>query len=269
MPELPEVETVRRGLEMRLSGKVIRKMTVRRADLREPISPDIPAKVSGSKVLGISRRAKYLLVEFKHGTLVIHLGMSGTVRADPLASRAIKHDHVEWSTKDNILRYNDPRRFGRVFWSEDPQAHPLLANAGIEPLERSFSAKALSSICAGRNVPIKQLLMDGSKIAGIGNIYASEALFLAKVLPQRPSKSLNEAEAAAVARKVKLVLRSAIKAGGSTLRDHAKVDGKPGYFQMSHKVYDREGMPCLDCSTPIVRTVIGQRATFHCLSCQK
>lgn len=269
MPELPEVETVRRQLDERMAGKTIKKMTVRRSDLREPIARNTSALVSGNKVLDIGRRAKYILIGFGHGTLVVHLGMSGTIRADAPGSKPIKHDHVEFLTAGCIMRYNDPRRFGRMFWSEDPMSHPLLANAGIEPLERGFSAASLAQICAGKKTAIKQLLMDGSKIAGVGNIYASEALFLAKVRPHRAAMTISRDESAAIVKHVKSVLRKAIKAGGSTLRNHAMVDGKPGYFQVSHKVYGKEGEPCLECSTPITRTVIGNRATFHCESCQR
>ena len=269
MPELPEVETVRIDLERRLLGKTIGKMKVRRKDLREPIKTNVAGKVNGKKVLSITRRAKYILIGFADGNMVIHLGMSGTVRADPKESSPIKHDHVEWHTDNSTFRYNDPRRFGRIFWTDDPTTHHLLAKAGIEPLERGFSAKALHGFCKNRKIPIKQLIMDGSIIAGIGNIYASESLFFAKVLPTRPSSSISPSEAGAIARNVKKVLRRAIKAGGSTLRNHAGVDGKPGYFQLNHKVYGKEGMPCEDCSAPIMRIVLGQRATFYCGCCQK
>lgn len=269
MPELPEVETVRKDLGRHLAGKVITKMKVRRPDLREPITRGIAGKVSGNKVVDVGRRAKYILVGFKNGTMVIHLGMSGTVRADPPGARPAKHDHVEWRTDSRVLRYNDPRRFGRVFWCEDPLAHPLISSAGVEPLEKGFNAKMLHEACAGRKAPVKQLLMDGSMVAGVGNIYASEALFGAGVLPGRKAGTVTRQEAAAIVREVKKVLRRAIKAGGSTLRDYATPDGKPGYFQLSHKVYDRAGQPCKSCSAEIVRTVIGQRATYHCPKCQK
>ena len=252
-----------------MSGKVVRGLRVIRTDLREPVSPELPRMVKGRKVRGVSRRAKYILVGFAHGSMLVHLGMSGTVHADRKDSKRRKHDHVEWFVGDCVMRYNDPRRFGRILWCDDAGSHPLLAAAGVEPLETAFSGRRLGELSAGKRQPVKQLLMDGRKVAGVGNIYASEALHLAGVMPDRPAGDLGEKELAAIARHVKGVLRRAIKAGGSTLRDHGRVDGKPGYFQLQHRVYGRDGQPCRNCGTAVQRTVLGQRSTFFCPTCQR
>ena len=268
MPELPEVETIKRDLTRRLAGRYIKAMTIRCAALRAPVPPTLPAKVTQRKVLSIARRAKYLLIEFRHGTMGVHLGMSGTIRSDLPGLAPRKHDHVEWLLADQTLRYHDPRRFGRVFWFDRNEEHPLLANVGLEPLGSDFTGKALLSLCAGRKQPIKQLLMDGSKVAGLGNIYVCETLYRAKINPLRPAGSISAPAATAIVRQARLVLRRAITAGGSSLRDHAYGDGKPGYFQLQHRVYGKADAPCPTCSTPIIRIVLGQRSTFLCPVCQ-
>lgn len=269
MPELPEVETVKRDLAKRLNGKYIKQMVVHCGSLRVPIPTDLPACIKQRKVIEVSRRAKYVLVGFRHGTMGIHLGMSGTVRADAAGTAPRKHDHVEWHLAKSILRYHDPRRFGRVFWTPDPTTEPLLRNSGIEPLGPDFTTIFLYELSRSRKQAIKVLLMDSSRIAGIGNIYASESLFRAKVRPQRHAGSISRREAAAIVRHARKILREAIAAGGSSLRDHTYGDGKLGYFQFSHRVYGRADQPCLSCDREILRIVLGQRASFYCPGCQR
>lgn len=269
MPELPEVETVKRDLARRMTGKLIQRMVVHCASLRVPVAPALPGLVARRKVLDVTRRAKYVLVAFTHGVMGIHLGMSGTVRADVPGMAPRKHDHVEWHLAGTVLRYHDPRRFGQVFWTANTAHHPLLAKAGIEPLERQFTAGFLHNLTRKRRQTIKALLMDSAKIAGIGNIYASESLYRAKVRPQRPAHKVTRREAAAIVRHARQVLREAIKAGGSSLRDHTYGEGKLGYFQFSHRVYAREGLPCKACGQAIQRIVLGQRASFYCPACQR
>ncbi|MBF2735079.1 MAG: bifunctional DNA-formamidopyrimidine glycosylase/DNA-(apurinic or apyrimidinic site) lyase [Betaproteobacteria bacterium AqS2] len=270
MPELPEVETVKRALEPVLAGRRIRRMEIICGSLRAPVRSDLPELVANRQVKEVTRRAKYILARFGHGTMGIHLGMSGTIRIEPARAALRKHDHVQWLLPAGVaLRYHDPRRFGMVFWSDGDAEHERVANSGVEPLGPAFNAALLAKLCAATARPIKLLLMDSAKIAGIGNIYASEALFRARVSPLRPAKKLARPEAAALVRSCKAVLRAAIKAGGSSLRDHRYGDDRLGYFQLQHKVYGKAGESCPACSFPIARVVLGQRATFLCPHCQR
>ena len=269
MPELPEVETITQDLAKRLIGKEIVKTILHRKNLRYPIPKDLPKQINNYKIINVTRRAKYLLVEYKHGTMGIHFGMSGTIRVDKLGTKAIKHDHLEWYLKNLVLRYNDPRRFGQVFWTTNLDTCKQLNNAGIEPLNSEFTGKFLFDLSRNKIIPIKSLLMDSSKIAGIGNIYASECLFRAKVKPTRQAKKISRNEANLIVRHARQVLREAIKAGGSTLRDYKYGDNKLGYFQFAHRVYGQADKPCKLCKTNIKQIVISQRNSFYCPNCQK
>lgn len=269
MPELPEVEVTRRGLEPRISGRTISGVVVREARMRWPIPRGLH-RLTGRQVRGVSRRGKYLLVDCGAGHLILHLGMSGSLRVLPSGTPARKHDHFDLLLGDRVLRLRDPRRFGAVLWTDgDPRAHPLLAHLGIEPLSRAFHAERLFSLSRGARVSVKQFLMDGRRVVGVGNIYASESLFRAGISPRRAAGRLARAECAALAREVKQTLREAIRAGGSSLRDFVGSDGEAGYFQQRYWVYDRAGQPCRRCGAPVKRIVQGQRATFHCPRCQK
>ena len=268
MPELPEVETVRTDLHNRLHGRSIKAMNIRCRQLRRPIPAKLPRLIANRRVLAVRRRAKYLLIDFANGSMIVHLGMSGSIRADCPGAPARKHDHVQWRTSSQLLRYNDPRRFGLIAWSDDPDASSLLAGCGIEPLTRGFSSAFLHRLCRGRKTPIKALLMDSSKIAGIGNIYACEILFAAGIAPQRPARSLDRPQCAAITAATKRILKSAIAAGGSTLRNHSFGDEKTGYFQFAHQVYGRNGQPCKKCFAPIMRSPLAGRSTFFCRKCQ-
>ncbi len=270
MPELPEVETTRRGLAPSLRGRRIVAVQVRQPRLRRPVPPDLGNRVGGKTIQGIERRGKYLLFSLDGGTLIVHLGMSGSLR---LVRRATpeKHDHLILSLDDGrhlVLR--DPRRFGTVLWWQGPvDEHPLLRDLGVEPLEREFDADFLYRSTRSSRRPIKNLLMDQRLVAGIGNIYANEALFLAGVHPTRPADSLEREECDRLATAIKTVLARAIDEGGTTLRDFVNDRGQPGYFQLTLGVYGRAGQPCPRCHTPIQRLTLGQRATYFCHRCQK
>lgn len=268
MPELPEVETVRRDLERWLGGRKITGCQIHNDSLRTKVPATLPARIVGRKVLGLRRRAKYILADFTHGVMGIHLGMSGSVRVAPKQSELQKHDHVVWQTAKLSFCYNDPRRFGMIFWHEGDGKISQLANAGVEPLLRGFTAAKLRAICAQRKSALKLVIMNSALIAGVGNIYASESLFRARLDPAMPAAALGPKEAARLVKCIKEVLREAIKAGGSSLRNHRYGRDKTGYFQTRHRVYGRQGKPCLRCKTPIERSVLGQRATFYCPSCQ-
>jgi formamidopyrimidine-DNA glycosylase len=270
MPELPEVETVVRGLSPLLLGERLVRVTTRRANLRWPLPPDLSQRLSGATVTGLRRRAKYGLLETDRGdTLIFHLGMSG--KFHPLAGDPGAHDHVLIETGALTLAYNDHRRFGSMHLAETAgaESHPLLAKLGPEPLSADFSGAYLAGRAAGRATPIKALLLDQQVVAGIGNIYASEALFAARIAPARQAGDVSRARLDALADSVKAVLAAAIEAGGSTLRDHAQVSGELGYFQHSFQVYGREGAPCPLCNGRLSRSVQSGRSTFHCRRCQR
>jgi len=269
MPELPEVEVTRRGLAPHLSGRVISAVEVRQPQLRWPVSQAVHS-LAGRTVRGVRRRGKYLLVDCGDGHLILHLGMSGSLRVLPPGTPAQKHDHFDLVLGDRVLRLRDPRRFGAVLWTSDAvDAHPLIAGLGIEPLSPALNAARLHRLTRGHRTPIKLFLMDGRRIVGVGNIYAAESLFRARIDPRKAAQRLTAEKAAKLAKAIKDTLRAAIKAGGSTLRDFVGTEGNSGYFQNRHWVYDREGKPCRRCRTPIRRIVQGQRSTFFCPSCQK
>jgi formamidopyrimidine-DNA glycosylase len=270
MPELPEVETTRRGLEALIVGKSIGALTVREPRLRWPVSPDLPARLIGQRVAGVRRRGKYLLIDLPGGSLLVHLGMSGSLRylSRPEPPRA--HDHVDLALKpEGWLRFNDPRRFGSLHFALDPAYHPLLRNIGPEPLGDGFDGDYLAAACSRRRVSIKQHLMNGTIVAGVGNIYANEALFLASIHPGRKAGKISRHRLAALADAVKAVLGAAVEHGGTTLRDFVGSDGRPGYFKLSLNVYDRAGAPCKRCGAPIVKRQMGQRASYYCPRCQR
>jgi formamidopyrimidine-DNA glycosylase len=269
MPELPEVEVTRRGLAPHLAGRVISGVAVREARLRWPITADVRA-LAGRTIRGIERRGKYLLVDCGDGHLILHLGMSGSLRVLAPDTPAGKHDHFDLLLGDRILRLRDPRRFGAVLWSAGSlDAHPLLAHLGIEPLSRALDPASLHALLRAHRTPIKQFLMDGRRIVGVGNIYANESLFRAGIHPRTPANRVSLERCARLARAIKQTLRAAIRAGGSSLRDFVGADGASGYFQQRYWVYDRVGQDCRRCGTAIRRLVQGQRSTYFCPSCQR
>jgi formamidopyrimidine-DNA glycosylase len=269
MPELPEVEVTRRGLAPHLVGQVISAVAVREPRLRWPIPRSVRG-LAGRTVLAVRRRGKYLLVDCGDGHLILHLGMSGSLRLVAPGTPAGKHDHFDLLIGDKCLRLRDPRRFGAVLWTERAvEEHPLIAHLGVEPLSRALTGKRLHRLSRGLRLPVKQFLMDAKRIVGVGNIYASESLFRAGIDPRMRAGrlSLQRSEKLVVA--IKLTLRTAIKAGGSSLRDFVGSDGAAGYFQNRALVYDRAGMPCRRCRVPIRRIVQGTRASYFCPGCQR
>jgi formamidopyrimidine-DNA glycosylase len=269
MPELPEVEVTRRGLAPRLVGRVISAVAVHEPRLRWPISPYV-RRLAGRTVRSVRRRGKYLLVDCGDGHLILHLGMSGSLRVVPQGTPAGKHDHFDLSLGDRMLRLRDPRRFGAVLWtSERVEAHPLLAHLGIEPLSRALDPARLHALARPHRTSIKQFLMDARRIVGVGNIYANEALFRAGIHPRTPANRISLEKSGKLAIAIKHTLRAAIRAGGSSLRDFVGADGSRGYFQSRYRVYDREDKPCHRCKAKIRRIVQGQRSTYFCPRCQR
>ncbi len=270
MPELPEVETTRRGIEPRLAGKTLEAVEIRDARLRWPVPGDIGARLAGKKLLAVRRRGKYLLFDFGGLFQIVHLGMSGSLRFAAKNETAAAHDHVDWHFADGTtLRLRDPRRFGAVLLSDDPPNHPLLAHLGPEPLRSDFSAAYLYRACRGRKTSIKNLIMDSRIVVGVGNIYASESLSAAGIRPGRAAGRLTRAECAKLAAAVKTTLQNAVRAGGSSLRDYVAANGELGYFQLHARVYGRAGLPCRACGTPIKKLATAQRSSFYCPVCQK
>jgi formamidopyrimidine-DNA glycosylase len=239
--------------------------------LRYPLPRDLPRKVAGQRIVRVGRRAKYLLLGLESGTLLLHLGMSGNLRVVPAATPRVAHDHFDLVLDSGLaLRFNDPRRFGSlIYTSGEPREHPLLERLGPEPFSAAFDADYLYRITRGRRVAIKQLLMNSQLVVGVGNIYASEALFRARLRPGRAARSLTRADAARLVRAVRAVLRQAIRSGGTTLRDYLGADGAPGYFRQRLYVYERRGKPCRRCGTPVRAVTQGQRSTYYCPGCQK
>ncbi|OON38422.1 DNA-formamidopyrimidine glycosylase [Izhakiella australiensis] len=269
MPELPEVETSRRGIEPHLVGATILHAIVRNPRLRWPVAQEIHA-LSDQPVLSLQRRAKYLLLELPTGWIIIHLGMSGSLRVLPEEQPAAKHDHVDLVLSNGkVLRYTDPRRFGAWLWSIDPQASSVLAHLGPEPLSDAFNDEYLFMKSRAKRTAIKPWLMDNKLVVGVGNIYASESLFAAGILPDRPAMSLRADEVGILVRSIKAVLLRSIEQGGTTLRDFLQSDGKPGYFAQELQVYGRAGEPCRVCATPLLSGKHGQRSTYWCPHCQK
>jgi len=275
MPELPEVETTRRGLAPHLEGRNVQAVTLRRPDLRWPIPPELPRLLQGQRIDAVRRRAKYLLLDTAAGSAVLHLGMSGSLRVLPGDTPLRAHDHVDIALVGNagvpgrVLRFNDPRRFGCLLWQPVGTVHPLLAGLGPEPLSDDFDGNHLFALSRGRTAPVKTFLMDQAVVVGVGNIYAAEALFAAGIAPNRAAGRVSRERYAALAREVKRILAHAIDRGGTTLRDFIRPDGAPGYFEQELQVYGREGQACHRCGTPLRHASIGQRASVWCPHCQR
>ena len=269
MPELPEVEVTRRGLAPHLAGRIITGVKVREPRLRWPV-PHAVRRLAGQAIRTIKRRGKYLLVDCGSGHLILHLGMSGSLRLVPPGTPAAKHDHFDLMVGDRILRLRDPRRFGAVLWTAQPlENHPLLAHLGLEPLSRALDPLRLRNLARAHRTAVKQFLMDARRIVGVGNIYANESLFRAGIDPRTPANRLSIDECRKLVSAIKRTLRAAIRAGGSSLRDFVAVNGRSGYFQNRYWVYGREGEACRRCRAPVRRIVQGQRSTFYCPRCQR
>ncbi|HEX6550896.1 MAG TPA: bifunctional DNA-formamidopyrimidine glycosylase/DNA-(apurinic or apyrimidinic site) lyase [Gammaproteobacteria bacterium] len=270
MPELPEVETTRRGIEPHLLGRVVTALTVRERRLRWPVPRALLNSLPGQRVNAVTRRGKYLLLETAAGTAILHLGMSGSLRVVSKLTPPQKHDHVDIVLdNERLLRLRDPRRFGSLLWTTtDPAKHKLLRGLGPEPLSDGFSGDHLFEMSRKRKVAVKSFIMDSHVVVGVGNIYASETLFLAGIHPERAAGRISRQRYGLLADSIRIVLTAAIKAGGTTLRDFVREDGAPGYFRQHLRVYDQAGQPCERCKTPIVATVTGQRATYYCPRCQ-
>ncbi len=272
MPELPEVETTRRGIEPHVVGMKVGEVIVKRFDLRQPISPGI-STLEGRRTLAVKRRSKYLLLEMDDGnTLLIHLGMSGSLRVVALEAEWKKHDHFAMTFENGMqLRFHDPRRFGLVLLlaEKNPHEHTLLCALGPEPLEDGFTEHHLRTACRKRSAAIKLVIMDAKVVVGVGNIYASEALFRAGIRPQIQSNKLSKNRLGKLVNAIREVLHASIIEGGTTLRDFLNSDGEPGYFKQRLFVYDRKGEPCRICGTLIQHAVLGQRSTYWCPQCQK
>lgn len=271
MPELPEVETTRRGIEPHTVRRRIVTLALYEPRLRWRVPDDLPGQVMGQRILHAKRRAKYLLLELESGTLILHLGMSGSLRVLPADTPRVTHDHFDLVLDSgNTLRFNDPRRFGSLHYTTgDPDEHPLLANLAPEPFDDAFDAEYLWRVTRRRRVAIKQLLMNSKLVVGVGNIYANEALFRAKIRPRRQARTLSRVEVTKLTRAVRTVLGMAIRVGGTTLRDYVGADGSPGYFRQKLYVYERTGKKCRTCSTPVRQLTQGQRSTYYCPTCQK
>lgn len=271
MPELPEVETTLRGISPHVTGSRITEIIVKRHDLRLPVSPTL-IEIERAQILNIRRRSKYLLFSINDGsTLLIHLGMSGSLRIIPPGTEWKKHDHLGISLSNGKqLRFHDPRRFGLVIhFTGPPEEHPLLAHLGPEPLEDDFRATYLERALAGRKVAVKSAIMDAKVVVGVGNIYASESLFRAGILPHTQANLISRKRLERLCAAIKEVLADSIEQGGTTLRDFLNSDGEPGYFRQQLFVYERKEEPCLKCGTPIRHAVTGQRSTYWCTRCQR
>jgi formamidopyrimidine-DNA glycosylase len=277
MPELPEVEVTRRGVAPHIEGRVVETVLLRRAGLRWPFPPDLARQLAGHTIVNTARRGKYLLIGFAHGTLIIHLGMSGHLRVLPAATPYKTHDHIDIVVRGEqglqALRLHDPRRFGAVLWHAiddgELEQHVLLRGLGVEPLGEQFSGALMYRATRRRSAPIKQVLLAGDIVVGVGNIYACESLFRAGINPKTAAARIGRERYDKLALAIRQILAEAIVQGGSTLRDFIAVNGQSGYFQQTYFVYDRGGVPCKICGTPIRQIKQGQRSTFYCVICQK
>lgn len=271
MPELPEVETTRRGIAPALTGRRILGAVVRDRRLRWPIDKQFESSVRGQTVHGVERRGKYILIKLDTGALIVHLGMSGSLRVLEAAVPPRLHDHWDLVLDSGkVLRFHDPRRFGSLHWTtDDPNVHKLLAKLAPEPLSEAFDADYLFRATRKRQVTIKQFIMNSQVVVGVGNIYASEALFRAGISPRRAAQRITRAQAAALTNAIKEVLAEAIDIGGTTLRDYVNPDGIPGYFRQKLFVYERAGEACRVCKTLVKQFVQGQRSTYWCATCQR
>lgn len=270
MPELPEVETIRRSIALPLQGQIIKAVIVREPRLRWSVPNTLATDLLGQSIQDIQRRGKYLLFQCEQGHLLIHLGMSGNLRLLPAKTPAKKHDHLDIVFHHELcLRYHDPRRFGCVLWTSDPVSqHPLLMNLGLEPLEQDFTGDYLYRLAQQRKVPIKTYIMNSRIVVGVGNIYANESLFLAGIHPTKPSGQINLERYQCLAKSIQQVLSKAIESGGTTLRDFMDSAGNPGYFKPLLQIYGRTGQPCNQCGNPIQQQQLAQRVTYYCSTCQ-
>ncbi|MGB5063412.1 MAG: bifunctional DNA-formamidopyrimidine glycosylase/DNA-(apurinic or apyrimidinic site) lyase [Candidatus Competibacter sp.] len=270
MPELPEVETVRRGIAPHLISQTVVRVVVRQPRLRWPVPEELATMLPGQAIRRVDRRAKYLLLRTDGGTAIFHLGMTGRLCILPAVTPLGKHDHVDLVLAGGeCLRFNDSRRFGALLWTvEPPEQHPLLQTLGPEPFDATFSGAYLHQRARGRTSSIKTFVMDHHIVVGVGNIYANESLHAAGIDPRRPAGQVTLAECQRLAVAVRAILDEAIRQGGTTLRDFVGGDGEPGYFQQSLRVYNRYLAPCTACGEPIQRCRLGQRATYYCPRCQ-
>lgn len=270
MPELPEVETTRQGIAPHCEGQTITKVLIRNGKLRWPVPEDLPFRLQGQVIRAVDRRAKYLFLHLDGGTVIVHLGMSGSLRVITDDSPAMTHDHVE-ITLDNgrMLRFNDPRRFGCWLWTDDCKQHPLIRNLGPEPLSDAFSGAWLYRLSRGKQTPIKSFIMDNHVVVGVGNIYANEALFKAGIHPKRKAGRISLDRYHKLVEAIRETLSAAILMGGTTLRDFVNSDGKPGYFAQSLMVYGRGGAPCLECETTLKEIRMNNRSSVYCSRCQR
>lgn len=270
MPELPEVETSRRGIEPYLTGQSVRRVIVRDRRLRWPVPRSLDRELPGQRIRSVERRAKYILINTDAGTVLLHLGMSGHVSILPAGTPAGIHDHVDIELDSGeMLRLRDPRRFGSLHWTKQPLRHKLIRDLGPEPLGDTFDGRYLHERSRGRKVSVKPFIMTASVVVGVGNIYASEALFRAGIHPRRPAGRISAERYEKLALAIRDVLARAIRAGGTTLRDFYGSTGEAGYFKQQLDVYGRDGEPCRRCGEPIRSIVLGQRSTFYCKNCQR
>lgn len=271
MPELPEVETTKRGIAPHVTGAAVKKVVVRQPQLRWPVTDGIHQILSGETLQSVNRRAKYLLLHFPQGVLVIHLGMSGSLRVVRPDAPINKHDHIDIAfNNDWVLRYTDPRRFGSVLWVEEPvENHKLLASLGPEPDTDEFSGERLYQLSRNKQQAVKTFIMDNAVVVGVGNIYANESLFQSGIDPRRPAGKISRKRYDVLAERIKVVLAKAIEQGGTTLRDFVGGDGKPGYFKQKLQVYGRGGESCVVCSATLKEVKLGQRASVFCPQCQR
>jgi len=270
MPELPEVETTIRGLQPHLEQAIVQGVIIRQYQLRWPIPNNLKQLLTQQQIMRITRRGKYLLFQCTSGTLIIHLGMSGRLQWLLQPSAPKKHDHVDIVFKNGCLRYTDPRRFGAILWTnDDPIQHVLLKKLGVEPLTAAFTADYLYQHTRKRCTAIKVLLMNHHVVVGIGNIYAAEALFLARIHPAMPAHCVTHEQADVLVNQCKLILKKAITRGGTTLKDFSNSNGQPGYFSQQLHVYGREGLPCLSCQETLQAIVLAQRNSVFCPRCQQ
>lgn len=271
MPELPEVETTRRGIAPHIEGQRIERVIVREPRLRWPVPETLAQTLSGLYIESVSRRGKYLLLSTPAGTLLIHLGMSGSLRIITASQEVGKHDHVDFAfTNGTVLRFNDQRRFGAILWTSDaPERHPLLKDLGPEPLLEDFNGELLYQLSRNRKTAVKSFIMDSHIVVGVGNIYANEALFMAGIRPTRQAGKISLERYRKLAECIRIVLSLAIQQGGTTLRDFVNEAGKPGYFQQQLRVYGRAGLACVDCRQPLTEIRISNRSTVFCSHCQQ
>ncbi len=270
MPELPEVETTRRGITPHIKGKTVQQVVIRNPKMRWPVSARLKKILPGQRIKEIGRRGKYLLLQLDQGTLILHLGMSGSLRIVSPDIAPEKHDHFDLQFPKKILRLRDPRRFGAILWStKPPEQHRLLRDLGPEPFSSEFDGDYLHRMAQRRHGPVKGFIMNSHIVVGVGNIYANEALFLAGIHPNRPCNRISLERYQLLAAEIQAVLHTAIQQGGTTLRDFRQEDGQPGYFAQQLLVYGKEGEPCPKCGTTIKQQRIGQRASCYCPRCQR